>query len=37
MPFDEYLNLLAKVDIVIFKHKRQQAMGNITTLLGEII
>ena len=37
MPFDEYLNLLAKVDIAIFNHKRQQAMGNTTILLGEII
>ena len=34
MPFDEYLKLLAKVDVAIFNHKRQQAMGNITTLLG---
>lgn len=34
MPFDEYLGLLAKIDIAIFNHKRQQAMGNITTLLG---
>jgi len=37
MPLDEYLNLLAKIDIAIFNHKRKQAMGNITTLLGEII
>lgn len=34
MPFDKYLNLLAKVDVAIFNHKRQQAMGNITTLVG---
>jgi len=34
MPFDKYLNILAKIDIAIFNHKRQQAMGNITTLLG---
>ncbi|WP_339244660.1 TDP-N-acetylfucosamine:lipid II N-acetylfucosaminyltransferase [Paenibacillus sp. FSL R10-2796] len=34
MPFDEYLNLLSKVDIAIFNHDRQQAVGNITTLLG---
>lgn len=34
MPFEEYLGLLAKIDIAIFNHKRQQAMGNITTLLG---
>lgn len=34
MPFDQYLNLLGKIDIAIFNHKRQQAMGNIITLLG---
>jgi dTDP-N-acetylfucosamine:lipid II N-acetylfucosaminyltransferase len=34
LPFEEYLNLLAKVDIAVFAHKRQQAIGNITTLLG---
>ncbi|MEN1762033.1 TDP-N-acetylfucosamine:lipid II N-acetylfucosaminyltransferase [Anoxynatronum sibiricum] len=34
MPFDDYLQLLSKIDIAIFNHKRQQAMGNITTLLG---
>lgn len=34
MPFDKYLDILAKIDIAIFNHKRQQAMGNITTLLG---
>ncbi|RFU67128.1 hypothetical protein D0469_16055 [Peribacillus saganii] len=34
MPFNEYINLLSKVDIAIFNHKRQQAVGNITTLLG---
>lgn len=34
MPFEEYLGLLGKIDIAIFNHKRQQAMGNITTLLG---
>lgn len=34
MPFDNYLDILAKIDIAIFNHKRQQAMGNITTLLG---
>lgn len=34
MPFDEYLNLLANIDIAIFNHDRQQAVGNITTLLG---
>lgn len=34
MPFNEYLKILADVDIAIFAHKRQQAMGNIITLLG---
>lgn len=34
MPFEKYLELLGKIDIAIFNHKRQQAMGNITTLLG---
>ncbi|MDK2828108.1 MAG: dTDP-N-acetylfucosamine:lipid N-acetylfucosaminyltransferase [Clostridium butyricum] len=34
MPFEQYLRVLAKIDIAIFNHKRQQAMGNIITLLG---
>ena len=34
MPFDQYLEFLGKVDIAIFNHKRQQAMGNTITLLG---
>lgn len=34
MPFERYLEILAKIDIAIFGHKRQQAIGNITTLLG---
>ena len=34
MPFDEYLKLLGTIDIAIFNHKRQQAMGNTITLLG---
>ena len=34
MPFEKYLELLAEIDIAVFNHKRQQAMGNITTLLG---
>jgi hypothetical protein len=33
-PFDQYLQLLAKIDIAIFNHNRQQGMGNIITLLG---
>lgn len=34
MPFDKYSELLEKIDLVIFAHKRQQAMGNTVTLLG---
>ncbi|ALO35133.1 hypothetical protein CMT41_10680 [Colwellia sp. MT41] len=34
MPFTEYLKILANVDIAIFAHERQQAMGNTITLLG---
>ena len=34
MPFDQYLEFLGKIDIAIFNHKRQQAMGNTITLLG---
>jgi len=34
MPFNEYLEFLGKIDIAIFAHKRQQAMGNTITLLG---
>lgn len=34
MVFDKYLEFLAEIDIAIFAHKRQQAMGNIITLLG---
>jgi dTDP-N-acetylfucosamine:lipid II N-acetylfucosaminyltransferase len=34
MVFDEYLKVLAKVDIAIFAHKRPQAMCNTITLLG---
>lgn len=34
MPFGQYLNLLGRIDIAIFNHKRQQGMGNIITLLG---
>lgn len=33
-PFDKYLEFLASVDVAIFAHKRQQAMGNIISLLG---
>lgn len=34
MPLDEYLSFLAQVDIAIFNHRRQQAMGNTINLLG---
>lgn len=34
MPFEDYLKLQVDIDIAIFAHKRQQAMGNIVTLLG---
>lgn len=34
LSFDDYLTILSKIDIAIFNHKRQQAMGNIITLLG---
>jgi len=34
MPFEKYLDFLGTIDITIFAHKRQQAMGNIITLLG---
>lgn len=34
MPFDQYLGFLKSLDIAIFNHQRQQAMGNTITLLG---
>ncbi len=34
MPFERYLELLGKIDVAVFAHKRQQAMGNMITLLG---
>lgn len=34
MPFNQYLEFLGGIDIAIFNHKRQQAMGNAITLLG---
>ncbi|GMN90255.1 TDP-N-acetylfucosamine:lipid II N-acetylfucosaminyltransferase [Francisella sciaenopsi] len=34
LPFDKYLSFLSKIDIGIFANNRQQAMGNIITLLG---
>lgn len=34
IPFDEYIEFLGSIDIAIFNHKRQQAMGNTITLIG---
>lgn len=34
MPLDDYLEFLRKIDIAIFNHRRQQAMGNTIYLLG---
>ena len=34
MPMNKYLNFLGNINIAIFAHERQQAMGNIITLLG---
>jgi len=34
IPLEEYIKILWRVDIAIFAHKRQQAMGNIRLLLG---
>lgn len=34
IPFEKYLQFLGEIDIAIFAHKRQQAMGNTITLLG---
>ena len=34
MPAHDYLKFLQKIDIAIFNHNRQQAMGNTITLLG---
>lgn len=34
MAFDEYLDFLSNIDVAIFNHERQQAMGNKITLLG---
>lgn len=34
MPFEQYLEFLTSIDIAIFNHQRQQAMGNTITLLG---
>lgn len=34
LPRHEYMEFLAKIDIAIFNHARQQAMGNTIALLG---
>ncbi|WP_152207600.1 TDP-N-acetylfucosamine:lipid II N-acetylfucosaminyltransferase [Marinobacter changyiensis] len=34
MSFDQYLRFLSSLSLAIFNHERQQAMGNIITLLG---
>ena len=34
MQFNKYIRYLSTIDIAIFNHKRQQAMGNTITLLG---
>lgn len=34
MLFEDYMKFLSEIDIAIFAHKRQQGMGNITSLLG---
>jgi len=34
LPYDDYLKVLSKIDVAIFNHNRQQALGNITKLLG---
>lgn len=34
MSFEQYLQFLASIDIAVFNHRRQQAMGNIITLLS---
>lgn len=34
MPFEKYLKFLSQIDIAIFNHRRQQAFGNIISLVG---
>lgn len=34
MPYEKYLEFLGNIDMVIFGHKRQQALGNSIILLG---
>ncbi|MBE0492604.1 MAG: TDP-N-acetylfucosamine:lipid II N-acetylfucosaminyltransferase [Sulfurospirillum sp.] len=34
IPFEKYLEFLGEMDIAIFNHRRQQAFGNIISLIG---
>lgn len=34
MPFEKYVDFLKSIDIAVYNHRRQQAMGNTITLLG---
>lgn len=34
MPLNDYLKLLANIDVAIFNNSRQQGMGNLTAILG---
>ncbi|ATJ82661.1 4-alpha-L-fucosyltransferase [Halomonas beimenensis] len=34
MRFEQYLSFLQSIDVAVFNHRRQQAMGNTITLLG---
>ncbi|HAW79865.1 MAG TPA: hypothetical protein DEO59_02795 [Balneola sp.] len=34
LPLDEYQKMLSSLDIALFNHRRQQAMGNIINLIG---
>lgn len=34
MPYEDYLEFLINIDIAIFAHKRQQAIGNTINLIG---
>lgn len=35
IPFEDYNQLLNTVDIAVFNHKRQQAVGNVTSMLAK--
>lgn len=34
MSFEDYMSYLSEIDIAVFNHRRQQAMGNTISLLG---